>query len=80
MKAEDVINFFEDIYHKNEDNRDLIIKYLLGKANANYIKKYIEDDRVIDIYSKIINIIGNDEEDAEWYVKALIENRLSMYR
>ncbi|WP_294357708.1 hypothetical protein [uncultured Clostridium sp.] len=80
MKAEDVINFFEDIYHKNEDNRYLIIKYLLGKANANYIKKYIEDDRVIDIYSKIINIIGNDEEDAEWYVKVLIENRLSMYR
>lgn len=75
MRTEDVVNFFEKVYYKNRDKRDLIIKYLLGKANANYIKKYIEDDRVLDVYSMIIDIIGNDGEDAEWYVKALIESR-----
>ena len=75
MRIEDVVNFFEKVYYKNRDKRELIIRYLLGKANANYIKRYIEDDRLIDVYSMIINIIGNDGEDAEWYVKALIESR-----
>ena len=75
MRTEDVVNFFEKVYYTNRDKRDLIIKYLLGKANANYIKRHIEDDRIIDVYSMIIDIMGNDGEDAEWYVKALIESR-----
>ena len=81
MATEDIVDFFEKVYYKNRDKRDLIIKYLLGKANANYLKKYIKDDgRVSTVYSMIIDIIGNDGEDAEWYVKALIENRLSGHK
>lgn len=78
VKSEDIISFFEKIYHKNMNMREIIIKYLLGRANANYIKRYIEDnDRIIHVYSEIIDIIGNNSgEDAEWYVKALIEGRL----